>query len=146
LLYKQETIDGKQVSLPIVVAPDGSVTNTDTESASASGGATGWRVSGATLREIKPRNAAGSIARLIRNREPPAGSLAEVAGGVPLDIALTTSQAIRLLTRVPSKVLVDDLRPLLDGEPLPYGGDQYYPMLDRDGMDALMAGLTVNVH
>ncbi|MEV4864589.1 hypothetical protein [Streptomyces ossamyceticus] len=126
LLHQVGVVGGTEMSLPLVVAPDGSVCDVDDSDGPGTTSADGS--------QQRPNGASGA----------PRGTVASAVGGVPLSLALTSEAPVTLVTQQPAQVRLRDLRPFLDGEPIQHEGTAWRPLIDNSVITSLLAGRSVN--
>lgn len=154
MLYHSETVNGVQLSLPVMVMPDGAI-NQVTSAESAPAASTGSRATGTTgasatstgastaapARRVIASDGSNNLVRLDDGTR--STSLLETLGGVPLDLLGKVTNPVALLTQGPVEKTISDLSSVMSGGRLTVDSKARYPQLSAAAADALKCGFAV---
>ena len=157
-LYDTGIVDSKTVTLPIILTAEGQIYGYDpddepnivSKGGSAAGSQSDTGVAGRLLHALlgggqrRGASAGTSNATGAAHRSPRL-TLADAAGGVPLDLVLTAPNPIELVTRRAPTVVLSDLTSVLDGGAVANESNQWYPLLDDEVRRRLWDGQSVTV-
>ena len=128
---------GQEETVPLVVTPEGNLNRRVREREPA---AEGGKAKMVTATKVVAA-ASGSN----KDGKPPAGSLAEELGGIPLELALSATSPLDLVTQPPrNEVVIDDLREILENKPISTDTGNIQPILDDASKIALLEGEAVD--
>ncbi|WP_130447940.1 hypothetical protein [Kribbella rubisoli] len=146
ILYARDDKDiGRAESVPLVVTPEGTLNRevgTTKEEHLQGVGPGQKKAVMVSAAEVVARASSANKAG-----KPPVGSIAEVVGGLPLDLALSADDPLALVTKAPpNAVQIDNLRDMLENKTLvtEVGAVRLRPILDDAAKVALLEGRAVD--